>query len=228
MLKNILGITLLVCSFNASASLIDQTGNLLDNGSFELGGGTVVGHSVQSATNNWRQWSNNRDGNSGRFPVTTSLISNDDMIDNYGSHVIDGDSAFYVSALGGWSGAYTFNSYSSGSWDPYQELTFSAWVYTIEGTMGIFNGSNRNNFFSSQSTKIGEWEFLSLTVDAGRLNNEPLLYSVGGAAEFIVDSAWLNYGSTVENPSAVPEPSIFGLMSLGLLGLGFVHKKRKV
>ncbi len=206
-----------------NAALIDQTGNLLDNGSFESGSlNPVSGHSVQSAASSWRQWSN-----SGGL-LTTELITNAEMNSAYGVDVIDGDRAFQITTSGGWDGAFTFDSYNSGGWDTYAELTLSAWVYTIEGTMGLFNGSNGQGFSSAQSTTHGAWEFLSISMDAGRLNNEPLLYSYGESANFIVDSIWLNYGSDVANPSKpVPGPSLVSLFVLGLAGLGVTRGMKK-
>lgn len=213
------------CATMASATPIDQTGNLLDNGSFESGSfDPVTGHSTQSAADNWRQWINS-DRNNGI--LTTELITNTEMQTDFSVDVIDGNSAFRVTTSGRGDGAFTFESYHNPGWDTGAELTFSAWVYTISGTMGLFNGSNQDGFLKTESTTIGSWEFLSVNIAAGTLNNEPLLYSVGDAADFIVDSAWLNYGGTVDNPSApVPEPTTMLLFGTGLAGLLGYNRKQ--
>jgi len=220
----LIAITALLISSVSNAGLINQTGNLLTNGSFESGTLTpVTGHAIPSAASSWSQWSNSGG------TLTTELITNSQMNTLYNVDVIDGDKAFLINTSGISDGAYTFNFYHN-DWDTNAELTLSAWVYTVSGAMGIFNGSNADSFTFSRSTTTGSWEFLSVTIEGGRLNNEPLLYALGGASTFIVDSIWLNYGSTVENPSIITasEPSILVLFLAGLLAIGVTRKRKMV
>ena len=217
----LLGAAAIICSSVSSAGLIDQTGNLLNNGSFESGSlSPISGHGVQSAATNWSQWSNSGG------TLTTELITNIEMNSLYGVDVIDGDRAFLINASGAFDGAFTFNFYHNG-WNTNAELTLSAWVYTVSGEMGLYNGSNQDGFIRSNSSTTGSWEFLSVNIGGGRLNNEPLLYTTSGASTFIVDSIWLNYGSTIDNPSApVSEPAIIALFALGFIGIGVVRKRK--
>ncbi|MBU1342795.1 MAG: PEP-CTERM sorting domain-containing protein [Proteobacteria bacterium] len=203
----------------SSATTIDQTGNLLNNGSFETGPSglnhLIMGHNIPSAADNWNQWDNN-----GGNPVTTELITH---------NAIDGNSALYIEAFN-WSGVYSLDSYHSPGWDTSRQLTLSGWIYVIEGQAGLHLGSNATGFEFSLSTKIGEWEFLSITKDAGPgvINNEPLLYTAYSPAKFIIDSLWLNYGSSSDHPDAtVPEPTTMMLFGIGLLVFAGISRRKK-
>jgi hypothetical protein len=52
----------------------------------------------------------------------------------------------------------------------------------------------------------------------GLMNEEALLYSIGGPAEFIVDALWLNYGPDSLNPlpTPVPAPLTLSLLAAAL------------
>jgi len=226
-MKKLLGFlfSLLMVTFlcgTANALTIDQTGNLLNNGSFETGSfDPVTGHGVQSAANLWNQWSNSGG------TLTTELITNAEMNSFFGTGVVDADSAFRITTSGSGDGGYTFESFHTPGWDTGAALTLSAWVYVVSGEMRLLNGSNSTGFVGSASTTTGQWEFLSVSVAAGLLNNEPLLYSVNGAADFIVDSAWLNLGTSIEHPGApVPEPATLLLFGIGILGIAGVTRKK--
>ena len=199
---------------------------MLNNGSFENGStDPVTGHNVQSAASNWWQWINSDPTNG---VLTTELVTNSEVFSSFGVHIVDGDRALRITTSGNWDGGYSYESFHNPGWDTNSPLTFSAWVYTIGGTMGVYNGSYQDGFAYTLSSKIGEWEFLSVSITGGRLNNEPLLYSVWGAADFIVDCAWLNYGANTENPTApVPEPATVWLLGTGIAGLFGTRLRRK-
>lgn len=232
-LPTVIAAIVLKCGVVQAAPLLSQTGNLLNNGSFESGSfDPVTGHGIASAANNWMQWSNSGNGSS----LTSELISAAEMITGYNTDVIDGNAALKFSTGGAGDGGFSFNTFHSPSWDVNAELTFSAWVYVVSGEMGLFLGANSPGTFSYTSTlSTGQWEFVSLTRAGGQTNNEPLLYSLNGAAEFIVDSLWLNYGASSTNPHPleVPTPSSgiltgMGFLMLRLLGRTAAHRlKRK-
>ncbi len=217
MIRTVLVALSLALTMNAQAGpLVSQAGNLIGNGSFESGSfDPVVGHSVPSAATLWSQWSNSQ------TLLTTELISASEMSSEFGTDVVDGNAALRITTNGESDGGFTFETYGHPGWDTNAELTISAWVYVISGEMGLFLGANHpGNFTHTASTTTNQWEYLELTRSAGQVNEEPLLYSINGPAEFIVDAMWLNYGSTSANPSTVPAPAGILLFGLGLLVLG--------
>lgn len=210
----------LLSSTVSAAPLIDQTGNLLANGSMESGSFTAVtGHGVVSAADNWRQWSNSG------TTLTSELITEAEMFLMTGNTLIDGNAALMITTNGAGDGGFTFDTFSHPGWDTQGDVTFSGWVYVITGQMGFMVGANSPGHFDvAATTGTGQWEFVSISKAGGPTaadtNNEPLLYSIGGPATFIVDSVWLNQGLTSAHPGAsVPTPASNGLMILGLLGL---------
>jgi hypothetical protein len=210
-----LAIPLALVGMSVTAAPIGpQTGNLLDNGSVETGlVGPVVGHGIASAADHWFQWSN-----SGAL-LTSELVSSTDMISTYGTDVIDGSAALRFTTGGRGDGGFSFNTDHAPPWSPTAELTFSGWVYVVSGTMPFQLGANVPGTFSlSTSLTTGALEFVSITRAAGLMNEEALLYSIGGPAEFIVDALWLNYGPDSLNPlpTPVPAPLTLSLLAAAL------------
>ncbi|MFT6823881.1 MAG: hypothetical protein ACJA1Q_001681 [Pseudohongiellaceae bacterium] len=89
--------------------------------------------------------------------------------------------------------------------------------------MGVSIRSAGLHLLQPQTTGTGSWEFVSLSKSGGggTINDEPLLYSFGGAADFIVDSLWLNQGLSSAHPDSVsvPEPASPFILGLGILFL---------
>ncbi len=197
-----------------AAPIISQTGNLLSNGSFESGNyNPITGHGISSAASNWNQWANS--GN----PLTTELITETEMFSAYNLGIVDGTSALKVTAGGAGDGPYTVASWHS-AWNSAGTavpMTFSGWVYVVSGSMVLSIGSNSTGYVSKSTSKVGQWEFISITATSG-IVDELLLYA-NESSIFIVDSVWLNKGITSTHPSQtlpIPEPNILFLIFLGI------------
>jgi len=213
---------LLLCLFSSSVfatPIINQTGNLLNNGSLDSGSfNPVTGHGVASAASNWWQWSNSG------LPLTTELITDAEMLalTSGSAGIIDGTAALKVSTGGAGDGGFTFNTgFGHPGWDTSQAITFSGWVYVLSGQMGLFMGSNSTGFEHTTTTTTNQWEYISITKSGGGsiINDEPLIYSTfTGASTFIVDSLWLNQGleSQHPGPAATPVPAPASLLIFGL------------
>ncbi len=219
---------LLVTGIAGAAPVLDQTGNRLANGSFEAGTtNPITGNGgIPSAAFTWRQWENGGNG-----APTTELISEAEMQAEFGLNLVDGDHAVRVTTYGDSDGLFTFNSYGHPGWNLYDAVTFSGWVYVISGSMQFAVGSNQDGFTSTAAQASASWQFVSVTSAAGQRNDEPLLYSLDGPSEFIVDSVWLNNGTSSTHPmqavaaTSVPEPHGLLLTAAGLLLLGGARRR---
>ena len=220
MTKYLLVIIMLINSIIYAAPIISQDNNLLSNGSFESGNyNSVTGHSIGSAASNWNQWSNSGG------TLTTELITESEMVSNYGVALHDGSSALKVTTSGSGDGPYTMNSWHT-NWSQVSSsavpFTFSGWVYVVSGSMYLAVGSNQTGYSNDTTVKTEEWEFVSSTRSSGTVN-ELLLYATQ-ASVFIVDSIWLNQGSTSSHPnqigalgSTIPETQTYLALILSLL-----------
>ncbi len=218
-----------------AAPIISQSGNLINNGSLESGSfSPTAGHGVFSAASTWNQWQNSRFQTS-VVPVT-ELITESEMAADFGIGIQDGNSALRVTTGGSGDGPFTFSHFGHSGWTSVgtsNTMTFSGWVYVVSGKMQFSVGSNATGFSSTVTTKTGEWEFISVTrTGSGNTNDELLLYSNSGAADFIVDSLWLNVGSTsfqssqTSTTTTVPEPSAYVLLLLSGIIFGLYQKHK--
>lgn len=209
-----------------AAPIISQTGNLLVNGSLDSGSfDPITGYPKGSAASNWNQWMNSG------TTISSELITEAEMATQFNTGLQDGQAAVKVKTGGAGDGLYCFSG-GHPSWAALpanSAFTFSGWVYVISGRMMFSLASSGSNYANDLSTKTGQWEFISISIAANVISmNQLLIYAYGGAAEFIVDSIWLNQGTTSLHPmqldqSTLPECSSIWLLLLGLLGLR--HRK---
>ncbi len=165
--------------------------NLLPNGSFEeifeKNGvkNTNANNGVPAAATSWKQWINGGD------ELFTEVIDERDLP----TGAVDGEYVIRVTANGAGSGLFMY--YLTGN--P-ETVTYSAWVYVLEGKAGIAVGSNDHGFDWAKTTKTNQWEFLEVTVDGAKMPEEVLIYSQDGPADLYADAAWVNYGDETTNP----------------------------
>jgi hypothetical protein len=166
----------------------DEDKNLLPNGSFEEilnKNGVKINKAANgafSAVKDWNVWINGGD------IVTTEPISKKDF-------VIDGQYSIRITTNGAQSGLYMI--YLPGN---IETITYSAWVYVLDGIVAIHAGSNSKGFDFAKSKKNNEWELLNITVDGAKIPEEVLIYSQDGSVDLYADAAWLNYGNKSTNP----------------------------
>ena len=202
-----------VLSLFAMPSHPVQAANFLSNGSFEQ---NVVGSSTtftglksggSSAADGWRIWNNS-------FATTaTDLLPS--TLPSGGSQMI------HVDTTGNNNGLFqVFLPFNTGP----NSVISSAWVYVINGKVGLGTGNGGNTGLNVISSTTGEWEFLE-AVNGVSPANEFIIYSASqNGAEFYVDLASVELAP---NPTDVPESSVtFGLAAIfGLMVLSYKRSK---
>jgi hypothetical protein len=165
--------------------------NILPNGSFEEifskkgVKNTKADNGPPAAASSWKQWINDGD------EVITEVFDEKDLPIS----AVDGEHVIQVTADGANSGLFMY--YMTGN---LETVTYSAWIYVLEGKAGIAVGSNANGFDWAKTTKTNQWEFLEVTVDGAKMPEEVLIYSQDGAVDLYADAAWVNYGDETTNP----------------------------
>ena len=168
--------------------------NLLPNGSFEEVfdkkgvKNNAANNGPPAAATTWKQWLNGGD------ELITEVIEEKDLpVD-----VVDGESVIRITANGLNSGLFMY--YLPGN---AETVTYSAWIYVLEGSAGIAVGSNAQGFEWAKTTKTEQWEFLEVTADGAKMPEEVLIYSqADGATDLYADAAWVNYGDENANPTS--------------------------
>ena len=185
---------LLLLAFLGSYAIAQEDDNLLPNGSFEEifskkgVENTKANNGALAAATGWKQWINGGD------ELITEVIDEKDLpID-----AVDGEHVIRITANGLNSGLFMY--YLTGN--P-ETVTYSAWIYVLEGQAGIAVGSNAQGFEWAKTTKTKQWEFLEVTVDGAKIPEEVLIYSqADGVVDLYADAAWVNYGEETTNPAS--------------------------
>jgi hypothetical protein len=157
--------------------VMNQTGNLLENGNFESG--------------NLSSWNQNDN--------PTVSISTLEKIDGNYSALINTTTG-HTGNIGDWVVGLWQYPYPSGS------LTASAWFLPLQGQahVGIsWTGAptppSPYHTFSLPTSSLGAWQYLEITAPQGY---GALLFGLEKSDIFYVDGVWLNYGSVNLSPYA--------------------------
>ena len=195
-----------------SYPVLDQTGNLIQNGNFE--------------TESISPWLTEKQPN--------AIISDEIKVEGQSSVFIDTTISGAIESIGLYQYEHrTDGTYTASAW---------FYPIEGQAHIGIAwrSGMGGYSSFSTPTTLLNKWYYLEVTTgDYWGSEGGVLLYSVdNNMGKFYVDAVWLNEGSVnlspyapqngFVNPNPVPIPSAIWLLGPGLLGLaGFRRKLRK-
>lgn len=208
----------LVAAQTQPVPALPQAGNLLQNGNFESGSGSVTSGfraSAWSAVANWSQWANTG-------PVTSEWAA---------APALDGAGAAHLQGQTS-DGLFQFVGATTGNY------TLSGWFKVSSGSakLGLSWNGGSNVLYSTPVAAAGSWQYLSLTLDnvsGGSLG--AVVYGASSGSDFYADGLWLNAGSSSTSPyspangfgvSPVPEPASAATLLVGLSALAFVARRR--
>lgn len=171
-----------------------NTPNILQNSNFKLVGPSgsftsvttaAAGGAGNSAAASWTLFTNTP----GTITTSLSASSRPGSLNNMIRVRTNGDRNGLVQVFGAYGSGYT-------------HAIGSAWVYVIAGAVGIGTGNGGGTGIDKVVTTKGAWVYVQ-ALNGGIPANEFIIYSVGGAAEFLVDTA------TVQNTPNLLQNQIF-------------------
>jgi hypothetical protein len=219
------------------------------SGTVEDGSNPMAGYTVSSGgqtvtiygatVNNNPNGNSPNDGGPGMFTAVLPVFS---VTNGQGGNIASG-LAPYVSSQGGYTSQLGITEYdvlvldlsqitanstvkftmTEGS----QNESFNVWTGTANTTNDLATGLGTSNSFSTGANPLKN-EYIT----GQQVATNPTFTLTASSSEWIAIQADCHYllldTITITPPSGVPEPSFYGILTIGLLAVGFVAHKRRV